>query len=84
MNSTVENQSENVILFPVPMLPPEQKPSAAVQSIALIKTPGEPDVMRIVIKRDLAVTIESFTFRYRFSNLPVYAADSAHKFNTYV
>ncbi|MBE6613299.1 MAG: hypothetical protein E7632_12495, partial [Ruminococcaceae bacterium] len=73
-----------VTLFPVPMLPPERKPAAAVQSIALIRRPDGKNVMRIIIKRDLSQKIESFTFRYRFSNLPVYAADPEHKFNTYV
>ncbi len=82
--NTMETQREELILFAVPMLPPERKVPVAVQSIALVKKAGAPDVMRVVIKRDLAVKIESFTFRYRFSNLPVYAADTSHRFNTYV
>ncbi len=88
MNQTDMNRQstakEAPLLLPVPTLPPERKAPAAIRSIALIKTPGKPDTMRIVIKRDLAVKLESFTFRYRFSSLPVYASDSTHKFYTYL
>ncbi|MBO5219184.1 MAG: hypothetical protein J6C52_07130, partial [Clostridia bacterium] len=82
--NTMDNKQESITLFAVPRLPKEQRPAAVVQSIALVRTPGEPDVMRIVIARDLSVPIESFTFRYRFSNLPIYTPDPAHTFNTYV
>ncbi len=83
MNTMGTNREEQ-LLFAVPMLPPDRKVPAAVQSIALVKKIGEPDVMRIVVKRDLAFEIESFTFRYRFSNLPIYASDVNHRFNSYV
>ncbi|MBQ8249898.1 MAG: hypothetical protein IJY93_08520 [Clostridia bacterium] len=76
--------SENTVLLPVPMLGPELKTPAWIHSIALIKSSGEQDTMRIVIKRDLSVSIKSFTFRYRFSSLPIYVPDEEHKFSKYV
>ena len=75
---------EESVLLPVPMLPPERKSPASVHSVTLIKHADNSDTMRIVIKRDLSVKISSFTLRYRFSALPVYAPDTAHKFSTYL
>ncbi len=83
MNKT-DKTTENTLLLPVPMLPPERKIPAWIHSIALIKSSNGQDTMRIVIKRDLSVSIKSFSFRYRFSTLPVYAPDEVHKFSTYV
>ena len=76
--------NENTVFLPVPMLGPEQKTPAWIHSIALIKSGDGQDTMRIVIRRDLSVSIERFTFRYRFSSLPVYASDNEHKFSKYV
>ena len=80
---TNADNSETTILFPVPSLPPNIQAPAVIQSIALIRKSGEEDVLRLVIKRDLSVPIESFTFRFRFSALPIYVPDSQHSFSEY-
>ncbi len=80
MNKT----EKNTVLLPVPMLPADLNVPARIHSIALIRSDDGQDTMRIVIKRDLSVSIESFSFRYRFSTLPIYAPDEEHKFSTYV
>ncbi len=76
--------AEHVTRFDVPVLPPDRSAVASVQSIALVKSEDAPDVMRITIKRNLSVKIRSCTFRYRFSNLPIYVPDAKHPFNSFV
>ncbi len=81
MNNTQANDAK---LFPVPSLAPDMVAPAAVRSISITKKDGSTDFMKITIKRDLQTPIESFTFKYRFSTLPVYVEDPKHQFNSYV
>ncbi len=74
---------EKTILFPVPTLPPEKETPAAIQSISLLLTEAGESVLRLAIKRNLSMPIKSFTFRFRFSPLPVYLPDSEHGFTDY-
>ncbi|MBQ8508870.1 MAG: hypothetical protein IJ493_03085 [Clostridia bacterium] len=74
---------ETCITFDVPVLSDGSESPASVYRVSLVRRDGA-NIMRIIIRRDLSIPIESFTFRYRFSTLPVYAADPAHVFHSYV
>ena len=80
--STVSN-AESIAYMSVPSLAPNTTPPASIYSIAIVSAAGKPDVMRIIVKRDLTMPIKSFTFRYRFSTLPIAAPDTAHPFSSF-
>ncbi len=75
--------TESIAYMSVPSLAPNTTPPASIYAISIISTTGKPDVMRIIVKRDLTMPIKSFTFRYRFSTLPIYAPDDIHNFSSF-
>ncbi len=78
---TPERGTGFTVLFPVPAMAPDRKLPAAIQSVMLIVKDGSQRTLRVAIKRDLTVPVSSITFRFRFSNLPVYMQDNGHRFN---
>ena len=72
------------ILLPVPALAKNTRPPAFISTIELILTGTDEETVRFVIKRDLSLKLKSFTLRYRFSSLPIYAPDDSHIFRQFV
>ncbi len=71
------------ITFDVPRLRIGSSP-VSVESVSLIKASETRATMNITISRDLTIPLESFTFRYRFSALPLDEPDSRHAWHDYV
>ncbi|MBQ8552294.1 MAG: hypothetical protein IJ428_05725 [Clostridia bacterium] len=82
-NMAVSNTDDSTVFMSVPALPPNTTPPAVIHAITIVNKSDEPNIMRIIVKRDLSMPIRSFTFRYRFSTLPIYAPDSEHLFSTF-
>ena len=80
---TINNEKDNSIDFEVPHLYDKSSP-ASVEAISLYKTNGTQVMMRIVIKHSLDIPLESLTFKYRFSSLPLDEPDSRHSYHSYV
>lgn len=80
---TINNEKDNSIDFEVPHLYDKSSP-ASVEAICLYKTNGTQVMMRIVIKHSLDIPLESLTFKYRFSSLPLDEPDSRHSYHSYV
>ncbi len=85
--NNIDNNSvsagESIVYMSVPTLPPNTTPPASIHAISIINKPAGADVMRVIVRRDLSMAIRSFTFRYRFSSMPIYAPDNEHPFNTF-
>ncbi|HIX91980.1 MAG TPA: hypothetical protein H9681_03770 [Firmicutes bacterium] len=80
---TINNEKDNSIDFEVPHLYDKSSP-ASVEAICLYKANGTQVMMRIVIKHSLDIPLESLTFKYRFSSLPLDEPDSRHSYHSYV
>lgn len=77
MDNKVKNSAT---LFPIPALSPDKKAAVYVSSLSVSDETDGVRTMRVSFKRNLSVPLRSFTFRYRFSAVPVYRADSEHPF----
>ncbi len=82
-NTSIKTVKESIAYMSVPALAPNTTPPASIYAISIVSATGKSDVMRIIVKRDLTMPIKSFTFRYRFSTLPIYAPDNAHPFSSF-
>jgi len=74
---------ENCIFFDVPILPAASFAPCNVYSVFLIEKPDDKSVLRFIVKRDLSVSISSFTISYRFSSKPINEEDSENEFFSY-
>ena len=78
------NNQQTSIDFDVPRLKRGRVSPVSVESISLMKSSETQALMRITIRRRLEVPLESFTFKYRFSALPLSEPDSRHAFHSYL
>ena len=78
------NELRNSIEFDVPKLSGGRASPASVESVTLYKSSDTEAKMRITIRRILSVPLESFTFMFRFSTLPLDELDSRHPYHKYV
>ncbi|MCI8388767.1 MAG: hypothetical protein HFE63_09905 [Clostridiales bacterium] len=80
------NDIQNKIDFDVPRLKRGKVSPVSVESISLKKSADNAGNTQlcITISRQLEVPIISFTFKYRFSSLPLSELDSRHAFHSYV
>ncbi len=81
MNQTQIPQSQ-VTEYEVPVLLPAYRSPASVERVQLIRRPDGSSIMRIIIRRDLRVSLERLTFRYRLSSAKIGEPDPLHSFRT--